>query len=147
MEYTWEELKEFKSGKILHDEFDEGVRFIVLRGPSHLCAYLGIPKEHPLADFDYELLPIDCHGGLTFGQYGDKYLPVDCFWYGWDYGHCDDYAFYYSDPLYNSMSQHSGKKWLVGDVIKDSWLAILQMKDLIKLAEGIYNKAKAEKEG
>ena len=49
-EYTWEELKELKSGAILHDEFDEGIRFIVMRGPSHLCAYIGIPEAQTILD-------------------------------------------------------------------------------------------------
>jgi len=147
MEYTWEQLRGIESGTILHDEYEDGIHFIVMRGSSHLCAYLGIPKTHPLANHDYNLLPIECHGGLTFGQMGDgKNWAKESYWYGWDYGHCDDYAFYYDDPSLGNI-KGSGKKWLVKDVIEDSWLAKIHMKDLMKLAEEIHNQALSKAEG
>ena len=90
---TWEELKELKSGTILYDEYDEGLRFIVMRGPPALCGYVGVPESHPLAGHSYDDLPVEAHGGLTFGQKGDGRWPEGYFWYGWDYAHSGDYCF------------------------------------------------------
>ena len=33
---------------------------------SHLCCYLGIHNTHPLANKDYESIPLNVHGGLTY---------------------------------------------------------------------------------
>jgi hypothetical protein len=72
-----------------------GVKGIVLRGGPSLCAYIGIPKWHPLAGLDYNDIPLDVHGGLTFGDLGDGEMrPAEYFWYGWDYGHAGDLCFY-----------------------------------------------------
>ena len=135
--YTWEELAKIKVGTILHDEFDEAIRFIVMRGPSHLCAYIGIPLDHPLANKDYNDLPIRAHGGLTFARKGDEHYPADFFWYGWDYGHAGDYGFFYDEPCMKSFSHSEDKKWLVEDVIEDSWETKYDFKKLMKLAEEI----------
>ena len=134
-ELTWEQLKQEESGTILHDVFEDGVRFIVMRGPSSLCAYVGIPTEHPLAGFDYDDLVIDAHGGLTFAREGKDAWPKGFYWYGWDYGHSGDKSFYYDDmPQLLSLGD---KEWLVKDVVEDSWSAIYDFRQLLKLAEKI----------
>ena len=135
---TWSELAKVKVGTILHDEYDEGLRFIVMRGPSHLCAYVGIPSHHPLSGHNYEDLPVSAHGGLTFAQEGGDAWPEGFYWYGWDYGHSGDSAFYYDDPEMAHIFQgrHTGeKKWLVDDVVGDSWDALYDFKKLMRLAE------------
>lgn len=33
--------------------------------------YVGLPQWHPYYKMDYNEIPIDCHGGLTFGQLDD----------------------------------------------------------------------------
>jgi hypothetical protein len=134
-ELTWDDIKSKESGTILHDEFKDGLRFIIMRGPAALCAYLGIPQDHPLANHDYDDLPIDCHGGLTFSGGGDKWRPKDFWWYGWDYSHAGDYSFY--EDEYSFPISREGKKWLIKDVIDDSWSAFDDMKRLMKLAEKI----------
>lgn len=138
MDLSFEELKKRETGAILHDILDEGLRFIVMRGPTSLCAYIGIPIEHPLSGFSYNDLPLDCHGGLTFSSKGKGKWPEGFWWYGWDYSHCDDYSFYYDDLT--SMKLSKDKKWLVKDVIEDCWNAIYEFKKLMKLAEKISNK-------
>ena len=135
---TWEQIKNAKPCKIFHDEFSEGVRFIILRGPTSLCAYLGVPKDHPLADHGYDNIPIDCHGGLTFSSEGNgSPWPEGFFWYGWDYSHGGDCSFHDE-----KFSFGHGKKWLVKDVIEDSWGAIQDFKKLVRLAEAIRGKKK-----
>ena len=135
---TWEEIKAKPVGTILHDEFDEGIRFIIMRGSASLCAYIGIPLDHPLANKNYDDLPVSAHGGLTFARKGGEHYPKDFFWYGWDYSHCNDYSFYY-DTISTLNSLRQDKKWLIEDVIKDSWETKYDFKKLIKLAEEIKN--------
>lgn len=137
---TWQELKDTKSGTILHDVFEEGVRFIVMRGPSTLCAYVGIPLEHPLAGFRYDDLPVRAHGGLTFGREPEGTWPTGFYWYGWDYSHCRDRSFY-ADDLPASLQSDTDKRWLVEDVIEDSWETLYDFRQLAKLAEKIKEAA------
>jgi hypothetical protein len=130
---TWEELVAMEPC-ILEDWYDDGVRCLIVRGPSALCAYLGVPLTHPLAGKDHNDIPIECHGGLTYSGEGDgKYRPKDFFWYGWDYGHCYDYSFYF-DKI--SLDQHDAKKWLVDNVKEDMQDAIYTFRKLMKLTEG-----------
>jgi hypothetical protein len=132
---TWEEQKLIPNGEIFSDETtDDGVRVIVVQGPSHLCAYVGVPLSHPLANQDYTNLPLSCHGGLTFGHLGNgDPWPKGFFWYGWDYGHC-------GDDSYAGRVIAGERRWLVKDVIADSWSATYDFGQLMKLAESIAKK-------
>lgn len=138
---TFEELAKDETGTIYHDEYDEGIRFIIMRGPGALCAYVGIPEKHPLAGHDYDSLPVSAHGGLTYSRQGtdDDYRPVGFWWYGWDYGHIGDKSFY--DLDYPRLA-HNNRPWTVEEVKKDSWEALYDFKALMKLAEKIHKKAK-----
>lgn len=65
------------------------LRGLILQGPFALCAYLGVPKDHWLAEM--QSVRFKCHFGVTFSDYGDGELrPADWFWYGWDYAHHTD---------------------------------------------------------
>ena len=137
---NWEEIKSKESGTILHDVLDGGIRFIVMRGPCSICAYVGIPSEHPLAGFHYNEIPVRAHGGLTFSGEGEgaKWRPEGFYWYGWDYGHSGDKAFYYDDmPALLSLND---REWLVEGVIDDSWETISDFRELVNLAEKIKDK-------
>lgn len=140
--YTWEQLVSLKEGTVLVDKFDEGVRIFILRGPSSICCYLGIPIDHPLAGLNYNNIPIDCHGGFTFGGEGDGgYRPGSFYYYGWDYGHSGDYAFYYDTiTLLQRYSHEDEKKWLLEDVENDMWNTLYNFKLLVKLSETIISK-------
>jgi len=134
---TFEELAKDPMGEKYIDRYDDGIRVVVLRGPGSLCAYLGIPVDHPLAGNNYDDLRVSCNGGLTFGREGDgTYLPKGYFFYGWDYNHCDDVSF--SDLT--SSYKRSGKQWTVGDVEKELWSAVYDMKALMKIAEFCFQK-------
>ena len=136
---TWEQIKQKEPGTILHDAYTNGIRFIILRGPSALCAYVGVPLSHPLASFHYDDIPLECHGGLTFSGEGDKWRPKDFYWYGWDYGHAGDWCFF------DKQCGSSSKQWLVGDVIQDSEGVLFEFKTLVELSEKITNKVKERK--
>ena len=138
--YTWKELKEMSCGKIIHDSYEEGIRFIVMRGTASLCAYVGVPLNHLLSGFDYDDLSVECHGGLTFSARGKGNYPKDFWWYGWDYAHYDDYSFYYDNIPSSLMCE--GKKWLLEDVVNDSYLTISDFKKLLKFAEKLLERKK-----
>uniref|UniRef100_A0A6M3JJC4 Uncharacterized protein n=1 Tax=viral metagenome TaxID=1070528 RepID=A0A6M3JJC4_9ZZZZ len=129
---TWKELKATKVGTILHDKDEEGLRFIIMRGPASLCAYIGLPLNHPLADQNYNDLPIQAHGGLTFGRVGEDEWPKGYFWFGWDYAHGRDYSF--GDDNFLPFQGHH-RRWLVDDVIRDSQNTIYNFQQLMRLVE------------
>lgn len=123
---------------------EDGLWIIILsNGGRNFCTYIGIPVDHPLAGFDYDLLPIDCHGGLTWAAEGDgKYRPEGYYWYGWDYAHSGDYTFYGED--YRFPKRDDEKDWTLKEVKDDAWSAVYDMGKLKTLAERIYNKAKGK---
>lgn len=139
-EKSYEAIAKDEIGTIYHDEFDEGVRFIVMKGPASLCAYAGIPIKHPLAGHEYDDLPVEAHGGLTFSSKGDgEKWPKGYWWYGWDYAHVGDFSFYSLEyPLRTELNE---KRWTVKEVIDDSWDTLYDFKKLIRLSEKIYNKS------
>lgn len=143
--YTWEELCALPIGTILVDSYENEVRYIIMRGPASLCAYLGIPIDHPLAGMEYDALPFSVHGGLTFAkrggeEWGGVDWPADMYWYGWDYAHCNDYTMFYDTlpALRESGLARDGKRWLVEDIQKEIWSATYDMKKLMVLAEHIH---------
>ncbi len=55
--------------------------------------YVGVPKGHPWYGLEYEKVPADVHGGLTFGSQHVKWdLPPDYHWFGFDTCHWGDNA-------------------------------------------------------
>lgn len=136
--HTWEQISKAESGTIFLDKFDEDIRFIIMKGGSSLCGYVGLPIDHPLSGFDYDDMPVSAHGGLTFSGDSDR-LPNTCYWYGWDYAHAGDYCDYYDKynnlPGLSNMGKSGDKKWLPEDVEADSWNTIYEFKKLMKLAE------------
>lgn len=134
---TWD-LLQHKTGYIAHDKFDEGIRIIVMRGPASWNAYLGIPQEHPLAGYDYDDLPINCHGGLTYSGDSLKNAPAGFWYYGWDYAHCDD-AYSYEEKL-SAFRERAGTRWTADEVLKEAQDVLWDFKRLVKLAEKVTEK-------
>ena len=136
--FTAKEVKEI--GRIVYDIFDGGLRFIVMRGPYHWCGYMGVPKDHPLAGFDYNDLPsINAHGGLTFSSEARGNWPEGYWWYGWDYGHLGDYSHFEKMP---ERLERGDKDWTIEEVIKDSQETLCDFKELMKFVEKIILKTK-----
>jgi len=83
-----------KKGEILLDKTVEGLRFVVVQGPASLCAYVELPKEHPLYGRRWSeevVKAIKVHGNVT---YSERNLPKaeggEKWWLGWDYAHGGD---------------------------------------------------------
>lgn len=142
---TFEELSTLKSGTILEDAYLNGVRYIIVRGPVALCAYVGVPSGHPLANRDYNELPLSVHGGLTYaGEGDDKPWPKGYYWYGWDYGHYGDVTFYDLipgfSPLHDGFSplhDRAATRWTFKQVKSEIWDATYEFSRLVKLVEKV----------
>lgn len=47
---------------------------------NYYCGYVDIPKGHKYHGLDYDEIPVDCHGGLTYGSFEDGIYVIgfDC---------------------------------------------------------------------
>lgn len=93
--------------KIQFPDERTGYPCLIVRGPmGGLCGYVGVNKNHPGFEMNYNDLPdgVECHGGVTFTdkcvrhgkEHGICHIPGDdetddIWWFGFDCGHLDDY--------------------------------------------------------
>lgn len=120
---------------------ENGFQYRIYNIGTHPCAYIGVDIEHPLAGHDYDNLPINVHGGLTYARKGrGGYLPLGYWWYGWDYAHAGDYVGYKTYV----RDKSDDKKWITDEIKKHVWDVSFQFKQLAKLAETIQYKTKEE---
>lgn len=67
------------------------------------CAYVIIPKNHPIHGIHYDnIVDIDVHGGITFSNYHRCVEDQWCI--GWDYNHIGDYNEIFGG-LYNWLGE------------------------------------------
>lgn len=81
-----------------------GLDCLIVRVPhsGHLCGYVGVPPGHRFHGKEYDDVPADVHGGLTFAdacQEGEEFgichvpeagRPDHVWWLGFDCAHCHD---------------------------------------------------------
>ncbi len=71
-----------------------GFPCLILRNSlGNLCGYVGVTKDHPWYDQDYDNIEADAHGGLTYGDRSGAYIGndnPDLFWVGFDCAHLGD---------------------------------------------------------
>jgi hypothetical protein len=136
---SWEDVVEAEPGHVFYQKYEDGIQQVILRGPFHLCAYLGIPKSHPMAGHEYDNVPIPVHGGLTFAGTMPALDTIQpgLWWYGWDYGHCDDYSIW-STPIPNY--HQSGTKWTPAMVEQELWSPCYDLSKLMNLAVDIAHR-------
>lgn len=114
-------------------------RALILQGPFSLCAYLGVPQSHWLADMHE--LELRCHGGVTYQGEGTGYRPAGWYWYGWDYAHAGDMR-ELPPELRDSIDLTSlesawparAKKWTVAEVEQDVWDTAMALKEALERA-------------
>lgn len=76
---------------------DGEFRCRVMRGPTSLCAYIGVQPDSIFYGIEYNDIPLQCHGGLTFAAIGSDVSnawPAGYWWIGWDYSHSGDKSIY-----------------------------------------------------
>lgn len=131
---TFKTVIDAEPGKVFYDAFEDGIRVLVLRGPFHMCAYLGIPEDHPLAGFSYDDIPLRVHGGLTYSGEGVTGAPEGFHWFGWDYGHAGDKCVYHDGIPDHHKDSHG---WTPKEVIAEAKEAVWDFRRLVLLAERI----------
>ena len=95
----------------------KGYHYAIVSFGSHPCAYIELPKGHKYYGKDYDDIPIDCHGGLTYSREG--ILPSsndyhkDGYWIGWDYAHLGDYCGWLN------VFDSTGKKWTTEEILQE----------------------------
>jgi hypothetical protein len=106
----------------------KGIYYLIKQNP-HMyswLAYIKLPDKHKWVKKNYDDIPLDCHGGLTFkatvtGKENHWQGFTKGTWIGWDYGHVGDftdYGFAFSNDSvfkYNEMD----KKWEYEEVEKE----------------------------
>lgn len=91
-----------------------GLKCLVLRqnvpGLGHLCGYVFLPGGHKFFEKDYDDIPVDVHGGLT---YSDNYEGL---WkVGFDCAHGGDRLPY---ALYDSGGTYKTFEWVKAETIR-----------------------------
>jgi hypothetical protein len=61
---------------------------VLHNGLGFRCGYIYIPKDHPWFEKQYDDIPADVHGGLTYSQFDD--LIPDKWCIGFDCAHLGD---------------------------------------------------------
>jgi hypothetical protein len=65
-------------------------RIIRVDHSGHLCGYVDVPHTHTkVQSFDYFAIPLECHGGLTYGNHNEE---KGIFTVGFDCAHYTDYC-------------------------------------------------------
>lgn len=64
---------------------------VILQLMGHRCGYVALKPNDKYFKIDYTLIPIYCHGGLTYGEdHLYEHTDPDVYWIGWDYAHYRD---------------------------------------------------------
>lgn len=84
----------------------KGYEFVILSYGTHPCAYIGIPKGHRFYNrMEYEI-PIDCHGNLTYADFGIHGHMKDKYVIGWDYNHvCDQFRRWTTEEILEEVHE------------------------------------------
>ena len=132
---TFEDMYKDETGTIYNRGEFVGIKYIVMRGPGSMCCYIGIPRrKYNKFTLEYDSVPIQVHGGLTYSNIGLVNVRNDknIHWLGWDYSHAGDMSFY--DITLRHLppkGKNPGKKWTPYEGLKDCHEACIQMKKLI----------------
>lgn len=110
-----------------------GYNYYVLNLGTHPCGYVEIPSGTKYFNVDYDYIPVECHGGLTYGRgYLHTVAEIDDnrYFIGWDYAHYGDYAGY--DSKYGIDSEFKGAVYYTEEIVRECKNVINQ---LIKLEQ------------
>lgn len=113
-------------------QHEAGYRILIVNFYTHPCAYIGLQESHPYCNVDFDNIPINCHGGLTYGCSTHTKIKELCdngYFIGWDYAHFKDCIFGYSDTF------DFVKKWTTEEIINECFNVIEQLEELKKKKE------------
>ena len=99
-----------------------GYKYFIFSYGMYPCAYVKLPDNHPFYGNFYDIIPIRCHGGLTFsGEYSELGYG---FFIGWDYAHEGDY-YTFVNPL---IPGDGLKRWTTPEILEEVKDVIRQLK-------------------
>lgn len=111
-----------------------GYNYYVLSQGTHPCGYVEIPHDSKYFNVDYDNIPVECHGGLTYGRgflVGEATIDDNRYFIGWDYAHYGDYVGYRIGFIEESLHVFDAK-YTTEDIIRECKDVI---KQLIRLEE------------
>lgn len=111
---------------MLDEDIYKGFHYAIVSLGSHPCAYVELPEHHKYYGKDYDEIPIECHGGLTYSSsdgIASRNSPLrrDGFWIGWDYAHLNDYVYRIFDH---------GKRWSTEEILVEVMYVIDQLNNV-----------------
>lgn len=100
--------------------------YVVNQGGSHPCAYIVLPKFNGTS---YNDIPVECHGGLTYGQRDLEGVKLEDGEYviGWDYAHWGDYI---SGMDIGGSGGFTPKKWTTDEIVNEVMDVCRQLREL-----------------
>lgn len=127
---------------IEEDFIYKGFRCVVIgTALGHRCGYVGLPRGHKYYGEDYDDIPVECHGGLTYGRDNPNYPVANnegLYWIGFDCAHCDDSKDYEllkvlgatekENPFFFDRPCDSGHRWSKEEVIEELKRIVDQLK-------------------
>ena len=100
--------------------------YVVNQGGWHPCAYVVLHKGHVFNGVPYDDIPVECHGGLTYGQPRLEGVKLEDGEYviGWDYAHYGDYT----PDASGVYGAH--KKWNTTEIVNEVTEVCKQLREL-----------------
>jgi hypothetical protein len=100
--------------------------YVVNQGGWHPCAYVVLHKGHVFNGVPYYDIPLECHGGLTYGQPRLEGVKLEDGEYviGWDYAHYGDYM----PDASGGYGAH--KKWTTTEIVNEVTEVCKQLREL-----------------
>ncbi len=132
----------------LHEEFYNGWKIVIMNFGIHPCGYIGTSdKENFFFEKSYnELADMEFYGsvngGFTYASFGVSGFYEQCWFLGWDYSHCGDYAGYNNED----NQYKNAKKWTTKEIIKEAKEQIDEINN-VKFEEKIIKEIKIVKTG
>lgn len=129
--------KEHRTLEVLYKDTYRGYNYFIISYGIHPCAYVELPKDHPLYGISFidieDMYNINVHGGLTYSS--DSFLILDNTWIiGWDYAHFNDYSIFSESCSF----LHDLHKWTTEEII-DECISVINQLEEIKLIGGSNN--------
>lgn len=111
-------------------------------GSGYRCGYVGVPKGHPYYNVNYHTIPVEVHGGLTYGRVDDIYpIPNNSKYYflGFDCAHWDDALDLELVKELSSKNKLEDKLCCLEHFISGhKWTTEEVMAEVISLADQVY---------
>ena len=132
------------SHEVLVDDAYKGYRYVIVSYGQYPCAYVVLEKWHPCYEKQCDYSYINCHGGLTYSEYGlrapkkhgkaQKVISNNFWVIGWDYDHLGDFNGRLCE-YGKTFAYIHGKKWTTQEILEE-------VKDVIEQLDFIYDNTK-----